>query len=151
MSDGEGTALTYEEWGSGVPKLLRDDPLWKTQAYRIAMFVADLAWHDSTKLMKDARTKSVADQLFRASSRIGARVTEGYARGSGRDRSRFYEYALGSARDARDWYCKARRVLTKKVTMHRIDLYTQLVKLLTTMIVSERRRSRFGRQERVTE
>lgn len=137
--------MTYKEWESGVPKLLQDDPLWKMEAYRIAMFVADLAWPDSTKLMKDARTKAVADQLFRASSRIGACVTEGYARGSGRDRARFYEYALGSAREARDWYYKARRILTEKVAMHRIDLCTQLVKLLTTMIVNERRKSRFGR------
>jgi four helix bundle protein len=137
--------MTYAQWEVAVPKLLRDDPLWKMEAYRIAMFVADLAWPDSTKLMKDARTKSIADQLFRASSRIGACVTEGYARGSGRDRSRFYEYALGSPREARDWYYKARRVLTEKVALHRIDLYTQLVKLLTTMVANERRRSRIGR------
>lgn len=136
--------MTYADWEKEVPELIRSDPAWKMEAYRIALFVSDLSWPDSTKLLKDGRTRSIADQLFRASSRISACITEGYARGSGRDRARFYEYALGSARETRDWYYKARAVLTESVSMHRIDICTQLTKLLTRMVVNERKRNRFA-------
>jgi four helix bundle protein len=84
------------------------------------------------------------DRLSRATSRISACITEGYARGGGRDRALFYEYAIGSAREAQDWYYKGRRVLGEKVTEHRIDLHTQMVKLLTKMVVPERQRPQIG-------
>jgi four helix bundle protein len=69
--------------------------------YRLALFLGDLAWHDVTKLVSDRRTVSLADQLFRAIGSIGANIAEGYSRQSGKDRTRFYEYALGSTRESR--------------------------------------------------
>jgi four helix bundle protein len=107
--------------------------------YRMGLFAYDLAWTDGAKLLRERRTVSIADQLCRASGNISSNIAEGYSRGTGRDRQRFYEYALGSARETRDWYYKARQVLGQKVSQHRIDLHTQLIKLLITMIASERR------------
>ena len=63
---------------------------------------------------------------------------EGYSRGTGRDHARFYEYALGSAREARGWYFKGKRVLGEKVLNHRTTLLTQICKLLLTMIPHQR-------------
>ena len=54
--------------------------------------------------MQDRRTIGLADQLYRSLGSIGANLAEGYSRGTGKDRAHFYEYALGSARESRDWY-----------------------------------------------
>jgi four helix bundle protein len=130
--------VTYEEWERGVPAEIANDALWKVKAYRLALFVADIGWHDVTRLVQDRRTIGLADQLYRAVGSIGANMAEGYSRGSGRDRARFYEYALGSARESRDWYFKARHVLTGQVIVHRLDLLSQLVRLLVTMVPQQR-------------
>ncbi len=102
-------------------------------------FAADLAWFDVTRLMGDRRTVGVADQLYRAVCSIGANIAKGYSRHSSKDRARFYEYALGSARESRDWYYKGRSTLGESVAKHRIDLITHIVRLLLTIVPAERR------------
>lgn len=69
---------------------------------------------------------------------ISANLAEGYSRGTGRDRARFYEYALGSARESRDWYYKGRHILGPAVTTHRLNLLTQIIRLLLTMVPQQR-------------
>ncbi|PYT04872.1 MAG: four helix bundle protein, partial [Acidobacteria bacterium] len=117
---------------------ITSDPLWRVEAYRLALFSADLGWHDVTKLMRDRRTLSLSDQLYRALGGIGSQIGEGYSRGTGRDRARFYEYALGSTRESRDWYYKARHVLGDSVIVHRMNLLTQIARLLLVMIPDQR-------------
>ena len=134
--------MTYEEWEEGVPAVIREDPLWKMEAYRLGLFLSDLAWHDVTQVVQDRRTIGVADQLFRATGNISSNVAEGYSRGTGKDRARFYEYACGSVRETRDWYYKARRVLKPEVVDHRLELSTRIVRLTITMITRERRSNR---------
>ncbi len=128
----------YEAWLEGVPSCITEDTLWKMKVYRYALFVSDLAWSDATILMEDRRTLDLSDQLYRAVGSIGANIAEGYSRRSGKDRARFYEYALGSARESRDWYYKARHILGDTVTNHRLDLTTQIIRLLHTIVPSER-------------
>jgi four helix bundle protein len=132
-------AVNYQEWEQNVPADFTGDPLWKVEAYRLSLFVAEVGWHDVTKLMQDKRTVGLSDQLYRALGSIGANLAEGYSRGTGKDRARFYEYALGSARESRDWYYKARHVLGEKVMQHRLSLLlTQIIRLLLTMIPHQR-------------
>src|SRR6266576_887696 len=126
--------MNYADWLKTVPAEIREDPLWNMEAYRLALFTADLAWHDITKLFRDGRTLKLAGQLFEAVGSVGANISEGYSRGHQKDRARFYEYALGSARESRTWYFDARHVLGESVTQHRIRLLTQIIKLLLTML-----------------
>jgi four helix bundle protein len=130
--------MNYDEWLGSVPIGITGDPLWKVEAYRLALFVGELGWYDVTKLIKDKRTIELADQLYRALGSIGANISEGYSRGGGRDRAHFYEYALGSARESRGWHYHARHVLGQVVAEHRIRLLTQIVRLLLTMIPDQR-------------
>jgi four helix bundle protein len=133
--------MNYETWVGEVSEEIKGDSLWKAEAYRLGLFAADVGWRDVTKLFQDGRTRSLADQLYRALGSVSANVAEGYSRGSGRDRARFYEYALGSARESRDWYFKARHVLGETVVQHRLNLLTQVIRLLLTMIPQQRGRS----------
>ncbi len=130
--------MTFAEWEQSVPAQIREDVVWKFKAYRLSLFLGDLAWHDASKLVKDKRTIGVADQLYRAAGAISADIEEGYSRLSGRDRARFYEYALGSAREARGWCYKGRYILGPDVTAHRIAVLTEIVKLLLTMVPDQR-------------
>jgi acetylornithine/LysW-gamma-L-lysine aminotransferase len=132
---------SFQEWEATVPESIRRDPLWRVTAYRTALFLAEIGWYDITKLMQDRRTIGVADQLYRALGSIGANIAEGYSRGSGRGRAQFYEYALGSARESRDWYYKARHVLDSRVVEHRMALLSDLIRLLLTMIPDQRNAS----------
>ena len=130
--------MNFEEWLKTVPEVIRGDALWKMEAYRLAVFAGDVAWVDVSKLMSDRRTISLSDQLYRAIGSISANLAEGFSRGTGRDRARFYEYALGSAREARDWYFKARHVLGEPVAQHRLQFLTQIIRLLLKMVPDQR-------------
>lgn len=131
--------MDYEAWVSRVPDEITQDTLWRAKAYRLALFIADLGWEDVGNLQKDKRMKVLADQLFRSLGSISANIAEGYSRGTGRDRARFYEYALGSARESRDWYYKARHVLGEELTQSRIELLVEIIKLLLAMVPDQRR------------
>jgi four helix bundle protein len=133
--------MKYEEWEEMVPEVIRRDLLWKMTAYRLALFLADVGWRDVTRLAQDRRTLALSDQLYGALGSIGANLAEGYSRGSGKDRARFYEYALGSARESRDWYYKGRHILGEVVAQHRLELLTRVIQLLLTMIPQQRQRT----------
>jgi len=138
--------MNYDTWVKSVPGEITGDSLWKMEAYRLALFTADVGWHDVTKLTGDRRTLDLAGQLYRAVGSIEANISEGYSRGSGRDRARFYEYALGSARESRGWYYKGRHVLGEGVAIHRIRLLTHIICLLLTMVPNQRAAGSFLRE-----
>ena len=130
--------MTYEEWLQSVPAELSGDPLWQMKVYKLAVFAGDLAWQDVSRLIRDKRTVGLADQLYRAVGSVGANIAEGYSRRSRKDQARFYEYALGSAREARGWYHQGRFVLSEEVAAHRAKLLTDVIRLLLTIIPAER-------------
>jgi four helix bundle protein len=141
---GEGCdhARDYDAWVEQVPAQMKADTLWLVEAYRLGLYLSDIAWGDASNLFKHPRTCDIADQLQRSTWRISSTIAEGYSRDTGKGRSMYYEYALGSARESRDWYYKSRHVLPPQTIAHRIDLCTQLIRLTLTMISTERRRNR---------
>ena len=125
---------SYEEWETQVPRHLREDPLWSLRVYRTALFAGELGRRDSSFLAEQASMSGLADQLFRATGSISANISEGYSRIAPRDRGRFWEYALGSARESRDWYYKAREELGPDLTEARLILLTGICRVLTKLI-----------------
>ena len=104
--------------------------------------MSELAWPDVERLESRFATRRGADQLFYAVGSIGANLTGGYSRASSSDRARFYEHALGSARETRDWYWKARHVLGTGLVCDRMVPLNQIVGLLVTTVQAERKRHR---------
>jgi four helix bundle protein len=133
--------LNYKEWETDVAEEIKQDSLWKMTAYRLALFASDLGWRDTAKLMSDRRMRGLSDQLYRALGSISAHIAEGYSRGTGKDRARFYKYALGSARESRDWYFKGRYILGDQVYLHRLALLTRIIQLLLKTIPQQRGRT----------
>jgi four helix bundle protein len=130
--------VTYDEWEAQVPAEFQRHSLWKMRAYRLGLFLADLAWHDVSKLVKNRLMLGTADQLYRAAGNVSSNISEGYSRGTGKDRARFYDYALGSVRECRDWYYKGRHVLDPAVVKHRLGICTELIRLMLKTIPRER-------------
>ncbi|WP_372808115.1 four helix bundle protein [Pontiella sp.] len=130
--------MNYAEWEEGVPTVIRNDSLWTMEAYRLSLFLADISWKDAKKLSADNCTRSLSDQLYRSVGSMSANIEEGYSKQSSKDRARFYEYALGSARESRGWYYKGRHVLGTSVAEHRMDFTTQIIRLLIKMVPDQR-------------
>ncbi|NGP87647.1 four helix bundle protein [Aliifodinibius halophilus] len=74
--------------------------------YRYSLFLSDIAWNDISELAQNKILISSCDQLYRSAGSVSANIAEGYSRKSKLDQARFYEYALGSARECRGWYFK---------------------------------------------
>jgi four helix bundle protein len=130
--------MNYTDWLKIVPKEITEDTLWRMEGYRVALFAADVAWRDVTKLMQDRRTLELSNQLYSAVGSISSNIAEGYSRGSHKDQARFYEYSLGSSRESRNWYFEGGHVLTEKIALHRIQLHTQIIRHLLRIIPAER-------------
>ena len=130
--------MNYSEWEQGIASVIREDVLWKMKVYRLSLFLSDICWEDVSVLIKDARTKSLSNQLYRAVGSVAANLEEGYSKHSAKDRARFYEYALGSARESRGWFYRGRHILGEKVFEHRAWLLTEIIKLLLTIVPEER-------------
>ena len=127
--------MRFEEWVAHVPESLKRDPVWEFAAYPKALLLADLAWEDCGKLLDDARGKAIAGQLIRSAGSVSANIDEGFGRGIDRaEYVQFLRFALGSARESRSWYFKARELLAEEVVRHRMDLCGEIVALLVTAI-----------------
>ncbi len=108
--------MNFNEWIASVPKEVTGDSLWKMEAYRLALFVTEIGWHDVTELTKDKRTVGVADQLYRALGSVSANLAESYSHYTG----------------------KSHHILKQEVVNHRISFLTQIIKLLLVMVPQQR-------------
>ncbi|MBI3362235.1 MAG: four helix bundle protein [Chloroflexi bacterium] len=125
---------SFEAWVEQVPLEIKEDPLWKFEAYPLALFLCDLAWFDCDHLMRDDRGRAVAWQLIDSAGSVGANIEEGYGRGFGKDYARFLKISVGSARETRGWYYRGRHLLSADVLKHRMKLISQIIALLVKTI-----------------
>ena len=93
---------------------------------------------DAPFLMNKPLMLSVADQLHRSVNSISVNLTEGCSRSKAPDRARFIESSLGSARESREWYYKARHILSEEIVKHRMGLTTRIISMLVPMIPHQR-------------
>ena len=134
----------YRRWCATLSSEITGDPLWRVAVYRLSLFLMDSAWEDAATLDRGI-TKPIASQLYRSVASIPANIAEGYGRQSGRDRARFYEYALCSAREAAVWYRAAQPKLGPLASA-RIEALTEIRRLLLVITPAERAsRERLGK------
>ncbi len=130
--------LSFEEWAEDVPESLKRDALWSLRIYQFALYLGSIAWEDVSLLSRDGRTRGIADQMYRAVGSISANVAEGYSRRTGKDRARFFEYALGSAREARTWYYQGLSILGEQRVHERFRVLESIIRMLLAYIPSQR-------------
>jgi hypothetical protein len=71
--------MKYADWTVGVMAEIKNDPIWKLEVYRLALFAGDIGWHDVLAISKEKLMWSVADQLHRSLDSISVNLTEGYS------------------------------------------------------------------------
>ena len=110
------------------------------RAYQIGRDLVPDCWTDCDKLRYHPVTEELSKQLYAAVGSIAANIGEGYSRSSGKDRARFFEYALGSVRESMSWYRSAEPVLGKELSTNRLDRLEEIRRLLLSIIPRERGR-----------
>jgi four helix bundle protein len=129
---------TLARWESTIAREEVTDPLWRVHAYRVARCLLDQANSDAERLAPSADAKTIG-QLVRAVGSIGANVAEGYSRRTGGDRSRFYGYALGSARESMVWYRSVAQAMDADALAIRMAFLVQERRLLIGMLKAVQR------------
>ena len=79
----------FAEWEATVPPSYRRDPIWRTPAYRYALWLSDLVKRDAKLLRADPDMRNNVDQIVSAVESISANLAEGYGRSTGPERARW--------------------------------------------------------------
>ena len=124
--------MRYDEWQASVPKEIRDEGFWQFYGYCKALFFYEVCWQDCEKLLDHPLGRAVSQQLIRSAGSISANIEEGYGRGYGKDRLRFLRIALGSARESKGWYYRAKELLSPEILEHRLGLTSEVIALIVT-------------------
>jgi len=132
--------MDYPEWESTVPERVRNEPVWQMIGYRKALYLYELAWQDCGLMLRDPRGKAIAEQLIRSAGSICANIEEGHGRGYGKQRNWFLSVAIGSARESKGWYWRARRLMVPAVHDHRLAVADEIIALLITELSRQRSR-----------
>ena len=132
--------VTYEAWLEQVHERVRSEPVWAFVGYRKALFLYDLAWRDCEGMTRDRRGRAVAEQLIRSAGSISANVEEGHGRGYGKQRDWFFTVSIGSARETKGWYWRARELISEQVLEHRLALTDEVIALLVHELNRQRSR-----------
>lgn len=133
--------LPLDEWVKTLPASLRNDPLWKSAYYRLAMYLYDLMWLDAEKINKDFRGREIIHQLVRSSGSVCANMEEAYRRGIGTpDFVRIMRISLGELGETQGWYFRARHILGSELLDKRIAVIQQAIALTVTVIDQNRRK-----------
>ena len=128
----------FQQWQKTPPPDLIGDPIWRMTAYRISLFMADLVRLDALSLVHHGAPNHKVTQLESSVESVEANLSEGYSKFSGKERARFFEMALASAREARGWYRRSSQWLGTEEAAERRMLMTQVIKILTVAIPRER-------------
>ena len=128
----------FREWEKEPPADLRGDSLWRMTAYRMAYFLAELVRDDARNLQHRGAPWHKIDQLERSVESVESNIAEGYSKFSGKERAKYFETALASAREARGQYHRTNQWLGNEESEERRMLLTQVIKILTVTIPRER-------------
>ena len=114
------------------------DPLERMRVYQLAKGLLKVAFPDAEVLRAHPITVETAGQLYTAVGSIAANLREGYYRSSGKDRARIFEFALGSAGEAEEWYDAGTPVLGQETAEDRIKILREIQRMLKAIIPRER-------------
>lgn len=120
----------FRAWEACVSPSLREDHMWKFHAYRVALYMLDLANRDVQSLRAHRAFPHQTDQLLRAVSSISANIAEGFGRSSAADRSRCLGIALGSLRESFTWYRAIADELEPETAELRFEQLAELRRIL---------------------
>lgn len=136
--------MDYDEWETTFPAEIKHGPLWQFDAYRLALFLFDLAWDDCEHLLRDRRGRVIAEELILGASSIAEAIEEGYGPGFGKEYAYRLRIAIGEARESQGSHACGRRLLPPDLVQHRLALLDDIIKRL---VPSEQRQRHMAKCE----
>ena len=136
--------LSFAEWQMGIPQTIRNERFWQFIGYQKGLYLYDLAWQDTEFWMNDARGKVLARQLIASADSTCANIEEKVGHGFGKQLICFYTASLGSARETKGRYYRARSLLSGEVLKDRLKLISEVIALLVTEINRQRKNQLHG-------
>lgn len=133
-------SLDFEQWKGQIPETIRNESFWQLIAYQEALYLYELIWMDTDTWLRDVRGRELARQIVRSSDSVCSNIEEGYGRGFGKELLYFYRIALGSARETKGHYYRAKALVAPNILKHRLKLASEVVALLLTEINRQKRR-----------
>ncbi len=103
--------LSYAAWESSIPAEVRADPLWGLRVYRAALYAGDLGRREHAGLRENPGSQTLPRNWCARPDRSARTSPKDTAAMAARIACDSTAYALGSARESRDWYYKARDAL----------------------------------------
>jgi four helix bundle protein len=125
---------TFDEWLAALPASVTEDPMWRWEALRLAMWAGELAVADARLIRATGAHRRTAEQLVTAVGSIAANLSEGASRTTAPDRARFLSYALGSTREAITWYTLNRLLFPAERYTSRVECLASIRRLLTAAL-----------------
>ena len=126
---------------SEFPECDTKDPVARMRVYQLAFKLRPACLEDAQIIQQNPITQKIGGQLYTAVGSIAANLVEGYSRSSGRDRSRIFEYSLGSAREGIEWYESSKHLLEPEIFADRTTVLNEIARLLLAIIPEERGRT----------
>jgi hypothetical protein len=127
------TELSYEEWLLTVDKMVTRWSMWRSEVYRLSMYLGELAFLDLDRILAQQPAFEGDDFLLQA-SKIGAKIAFGHGPGFRTIQLEGFGEALESARAARLWYEHCWEWMGLERTRQRLkvlDIITNNLLLLT--------------------
>lgn len=113
--------LSYQEWLLTVDKMVTRWSMWRLEVYRLAMYLAELAFLDVNRIVAQEPAFEGDDFLLRT-TKVGAKIAFGHGPGFRTIQLEGFNEALESARAARHWYEHASIWLGIERSRHRLRL-----------------------------
>lgn len=120
----------FRAWEACAPDSFRADPVWRFHAYRVALYLTDLASSDAAHVIGRSGARGSPDQMVRAVESVSTNIAEGFGRSHRADRSRFFGIALGSLRESVTCYRTMRNDLPAGVADRRFDQLAELRRII---------------------
>jgi four helix bundle protein len=134
IQDHAGAVLTFPDWVLTVPEKIKSEKVWQLIAYQKALYLYDLLWIDTATWIRDPRGQALARQMTASSDSICANIEEGYGRGFGKQLVYFYTVALGSARETKGRFYRAKAYYSGEDLNTRLSIISEVIALLLTEI-----------------
>ena len=128
-------------WEQSQPSSVTGDAVWRLDCYRDSLYLLSLARVDVRATSTRSASRFARDQLLSAIASISANIAEGYGRSTNADRSRFFSYALGSARESVVWYQAVLPPEEDHLLHDRLDRLARVKQMLLGLLGRIRRRT----------
>lgn len=129
--------MIYDYWITKIPEELKKDSVWIMESYRQALYLADLCWDDSAKIM-NLNYAALGNSLYDTVCTISSEMIEAETLNSNIEKARYFERALISARKAKDGYFKSRHILGSGTAFKRIHILSGVIHELQDLVKEQK-------------